>query len=163
MYGVYPADYLIQTKIQKKKNKTSARAIIVNTDESFKPGAHWQALFIPAGDHSSKKKRRRCFFFDSYGRPPTSQYIREYIKSVSELTKWNTQQLQAYDSLYCGEWCCVFLACVLKGIKQKEFYDHFSTTDYKANDEKMMHEFCTMFRGYKNKSKIRQICCTFSK
>lgn len=62
IYGVYPADYLIQTKIQKKKNKTSARAIIVNTDESFKPGAHWQALFIPAGDHSSKKKRRRCFF-----------------------------------------------------------------------------------------------------
>lgn len=83
--GVYPCDSLLLRKVLQKQDTKSARAIIVNTDESNKPGTHWQAIFIPARE--SKEKRRRCYFFDSYGRPPTGHYIREYIKSITDETR----------------------------------------------------------------------------
>lgn len=127
IYGVYPADYLIQTKIQNKKKQDISSCDHCKHRRKLQTGRSLASIVYTCGRSQQQKETKKMFFFDSYGRPPTSQYIREYIKSVSELTKWNTQQLQAYDSLYCGEWCCVFLACVLKGIKQKEFYDHFST------------------------------------
>lgn len=159
IFGVYPCDSLKLRSVLKKQNTTSARAIIVNTDESTKSGTHWQALFIPA--RKSKEKRRTCYFFDSYGRPPTNNYIREYIKSLTHVTHWNSIQLQAYNSLYCGEWCCVFLSFMLRGIGMNKFYDHFSTTDFKLNDDTMMYEFCRISNTLTKKPKIRQICCAF--
>lgn len=58
--GVYPCDHLSFAHTLMKKDKTSAIALIVNTDPSDKPGIHWQAIWIP--EASDVKQTRSCFF-----------------------------------------------------------------------------------------------------
>ena len=54
--GVFAADNL-------PKYFTRPAAFVVNTDKHNLPGSHWIAMFID--------QKNTCFFFDSFGMPPT--------------------------------------------------------------------------------------------
>lgn len=159
--GVYSCDYLSRSKVRCRKNKTNARAIIVNLDESDKPGSHWQALWIPT-KNDPEHTQRTCVFFDSYGRPPTNKHIQKYIKDVSQITKWKKKQLQSFESVYCGEWCCIFLWSMLNGYSINDFYESFSSQNFEKNDQNVLRMFCSLFSAVKSNKKVRQICCKFS-
>lgn len=151
-YGVYSCDELeqleppIQTKI----------ALIINTDPSNKPGMHWQCLWI-IDDRTS-------YFFDSYGRPPTNHYIKEFIKKNSNETVWKNQQLQSFDSLLCGEYCCIFLWNMWDGLSIDNFYKLFSKNgiDYEKNDKQLRKLYKDMFGCKLCAQKTLQTCKSFN-
>ena len=111
--GVYPSDHLPCVSI------LSARApccYIVNSDPCTEPGTPWVAFF-----QSSPKTLE---FFDSYGKTPAF-----YGLSIPNTmaVKYNPTQLQADNSLLCGQWCILFLHRRTQGINFSPLIRRFSS------------------------------------
>lgn len=153
--GVFSCDQLKNLR----KNDKRAVALIVNTDSSENAGIHWQAIWIPPQE---LKEERKCYFFDSYGRPPMNDEIRKFITNNTDITIWYNQQLQGFDSICCGEWCCVFLSCVSDGCSTERFCRQFSSSNFTKNDHKILGMYNTIFFVKNSKMKTRQICCKYS-
>lgn len=101
-------------------------AIIINTQEHWKSGQHWVALYI--------NKFGYGFYFDSYGLPPYISYHVDRIKKNCKRYDWNQNQLQGYDTKVCGQYCVVFLYYMQEGKSIKNFNKLFSNS-YKENDK----------------------------
>lgn len=87
--GVFASDNL-PTNVQ-----LSEYAFIVNTDPSWKPGEHWQAVVI---------KENVCFFFDSFGGKPEIDSIRSFCKQFSNCY-YNAVGHQSINEETCGAFC----------------------------------------------------------
>jgi hypothetical protein len=151
--GVFPID-----KIPKKIKKTPS-LLVINTDESTKPGTHWQAIFIP---------KSGCIeFFDTYGRLPNSKYLMKFFKENSNCIRLSyKQQLQSFFSKVCGQYCCLYLLHRIKKKSFKSFLNQFNSTSFIKNDLKAIKNFHTNFKTTKSiiiQRKHRlQSCCTFA-
>lgn len=89
--GVFPRD-----KIPSITSYPSS--IIVNTDDSSKPGTHWVAM---------RFTERECEYFDSFGMPPLHS---EMIRAVAKRRLvWNGRCIQHPRSRSCGEFCIAFV------------------------------------------------------
>lgn len=157
---VLPCDKLSTLHKVLKRQKKSAVALIVNTDTSDKPGSHWESIFIPA--EKKFNQSRTCFFFDSYGHPPNNKFIKDFIKSSSKISKWSIQQLQGYNSVICGEWCCLFLLSMTKGCSFPSFFKQFSRKNFEANDVEALKFFDKIFSTNQIPKTILQSCCKYS-
>ena len=93
--GVYPSDHLPCVTILASR---APCCYIANSDPCTELGSHWVAFF-----HSSPKTLE---FFDSYGKTPA--YYGLSIPNTMSL-KYNTLQQQADPSLFCCQWCILFL------------------------------------------------------
>jgi hypothetical protein len=82
--------------------------MVVNTDPSDKPGAHWVAIYINADGVVD--------YFDSYGQAPQVPAIAEWIERQSPPdVNVNSQTLQSLVSAACGQHCIHFLIVRCKG------------------------------------------------
>lgn len=158
--GVYPCDQLSSVHSLIEENNRIPIALIINTDPSDKPGSHWEGIWI--SENTDLEQPRTCFFFDSYGRPPINDHIREFIKSSTQITTWYNQQFQSFDSVCCGEWCCVFLWCMANGCSSASFLEQFYSKNYEQNDDKVLKIFHSIFSTKQLPKKIQQICCKYS-
>ena len=80
--GVYPAD----------KIPTPSKlpfGVIVNTDPSTKPGTHWVAIWINRNGYGE--------YFDSFGLPPLTPQIYEYLEEYT--TRWNYNKCAIQSTL----------------------------------------------------------------
>lgn len=129
------------------KNKNSV--YIINTDPSTKSGTHWLCLWI-------SKRKQFSYFFDSYGRPPIfNKYIQNFIETHCKIIHWNVKQIQAYNSFVCGEYCCLFAACLSNKKHPKCFFKQFENS-YKQNDKLAKILFWCLFK----KTKQVRLCKT---
>jgi hypothetical protein len=96
---------------------------IFNTQSRDNEGEHWLAVFI--------NKRKKCYFFDSYGLSPQYYHFSAYINSISDSFNWNMKRLQG-DSSYCGFYCIAFLHSICRN-ELNLFYLNFSN-DFNKND-----------------------------
>ena len=71
-------------------------ALIANTDQ---PGTHWIAMYFVTPDE--------CEFFDSYGFPPETYDVDEYV--LRESMYFNGKPLQGLTSDVCGDYCLFYL------------------------------------------------------
>ena len=84
----------------------STYAIIVNTDNSSKPGSHWILLYVTD---------QTIYFYDSYGRNINSdmfpkdftQYIAKFVDGKT--INYNSQIIQGLTSNVCAQHCMYFL------------------------------------------------------
>lgn len=84
-------------------------AVVVNTDDSSRPGTHWVALFIVSGQTAE--------YFDSYGDPPNkniAMYLTNFI-----FVKQSNIQIQSLFSKVCGEYCIYFIVKRALGVPFK--------------------------------------------
>lgn len=116
--GVFPAD-----KVPKTVNLHSA--IVANTDPASKPGEHWVAFYFKDG---------RGIYFDSYGRPPLTKTVLDFLNANSKSWTWNKQQIQGYDTDVCGQYCIYFVQECVKGKTLHEICSKF-TDDTFTNDK----------------------------
>lgn len=116
--GVFPADQIPQ-------HWERPCALVVNTDDSSKPGTHWVAIYVSADGHAS--------YFDSYGLPPTVEAHLDRIRRNSTSYEWSIPQLQSIDSSVCGQFCIAFLFYMSHGYDLRRFCSLFST-DTVEND-----------------------------
>jgi len=98
-------------------NRKTCIGIIFNTDPHDKGGSHWIANFIDI-------KRKRCYYFDSYGMKPPKQ-IHKFmqwlgIQEPKIKLGWNGRRFQ-YSNTECGMYCMYFLDRMISG----ESFLHF--------------------------------------
>ena len=74
-------------------------AVVVNTDDSSRPGEHWVALYVPSEDTVE--------YFDSYGDEP-NENLSHYIGLFPDV-KRSEESLQSLFSKVCGQYCIYFV------------------------------------------------------
>lgn len=111
--GVMPCNQL-PTKLSK-----APACLIVNTDPSWKQGAHWLAVYMD--------ENRNLEFFDSYGRDSNKyRLIHDFLKRNSaDPWKMNTKQLQGPLSSTCGQFCLYFLLWRCRGVSFEKIMSGF--------------------------------------
>jgi len=131
---VDPRDYLPLSEPQ----STRPYGWIVNTDTSDLPGTHWVAVFIP------KDADAPAEYFDSYGMPPATRDIRQFLainspppSNHSSRYTCNTVVLQDYDTSTCGYWALWFL---------RERFRHKSMAQIVAGARQFCSPDCTVYR-----------------
>ena len=117
-YGVFPQNRLPIVLMPKPFK------IIVNLDESWKPGSHWVAIY--------SQKHGPTVYFDSFGRPPTP-VIETFIERNSPDGWFYTREkLQGDLSTLCGLYCIMFLNyCPRITYFLSKFKDCDNFNDYK--------------------------------
>jgi len=123
--GVLACDQL--NLVKKKKF-----AIIINTDDSTKPGLHWLSIF---------KESDNCEiveFFDSFSLPVSfyNDKIGSFLSKFSRV-RTSTAQMQSTFSDVCGQFSVYFLVSRIHGIPYSVIVNSFSRSDLLKNDEKV--------------------------
>ncbi len=116
--GVLPIDELKNLKFRKPCS------LIINTDESSKPGEHWIALFITRNGYLE--------YFDSYGNKPFKKEIFQFIKKHRMKLTYNKKKIQNSLSINCGKFSLLFLLLRARGLSMKKIIKLF--VNNKNND-----------------------------
>ena len=107
--------------------------VIINTDESNKPGEHWVAIHI---DESGIGE-----YFDSYGLPPMHREFWEFLlEHAPGGFFYNNIPLQCSVCVTCGEFCVAYLKLRLRGHTYCDFISLFSRNTLK-NDSLVKRYF----------------------
>lgn len=127
-YGVFPINRLPLIMLPKPFK------IIVNLDESWKPGSHWVAVY--------SQQNGPTIYFDSFGRYPLPE-IETFIERNSPNGWYHTKEkLQGDLSTLCGFYCVKFLNhCPDVTLFLNKFKDCAISNDY------------NLMKKLKNKSK----------
>ena len=104
--------------------KQFPKSLIINTDDSSKPGEHWVALVL---------YRRKCFYFDSFGLPIVDQCIIKFLKRYQKVT-YSSTCIQDVTSNQCGQFCIAFIHNVNSKISYSKFVNMFNVVNLKYND-----------------------------
>ena len=111
--GVYAVDQL-------PKNLEYG-AYVINTDEHYKPGEHWVAVYY---DEKSKD------YFDSYGILPIDSRIEKFC---GKEFVYNNVKLQKTYSNACGFYCIYFILKRVRGIDMENivyYLNRITDSDY---------------------------------
>lgn len=101
---------------------------VINTDEGFKLGTHWQAIL-------SLKRFPHCYFFDSFGKPPNNVFA-DFMRTGSKAIMYNDSELQMSTSITCGYFCIY----IIKGCEVENYYDVLYELDQRpsrVNEDKI--------------------------
>ena len=112
---------------------------VINLDDSFsgRGGTHWVAFI---------KKNKINLYYDSFGLPPPTSLVGNIQKKNDGSIIYNIDQIQHFDSIYCGWFCILFIFLfvhnevntVPKAKKYvNEFNNLFSLKNRKSNDQKL--------------------------
>jgi Adenovirus endoprotease len=93
--GTYPRDLLPIKKI-----KIRPCALIINTDDSSKPGEHWVSIYMDVSGTAE--------YFDSFGFMPMHDEIYNFLyrNKITNLI-YNPNQIQSITSKTCGAYCVI--------------------------------------------------------
>jgi hypothetical protein len=119
--------------------------LVVNTDESTKPGEHWTALAI----------LDKIYFMCSYG-VPMENYADNFAKLAKRLGKRVVQRktcLQNDGSDVCGKYALYYLSCKFKN---QNFYSKFSKNTYR--NDLLVNTFISKINKCIEKAEYVQSC-----
>lgn len=119
-FGVFPCNRLPKFKLLKPTG------IIINVDESYKPGSHWIAIYLP--------KQGNAVYFDSFGQPPTGLIQSFLEEQVKNQWLYSRKKLQSDFSVSCGHFCIVFLYFALMA-DHNQFFDLLKNCKERKNEE----------------------------
>ncbi len=124
--GTYPRDLLPKEKI-----KIRPCALIVNTDESSKPGEHWLAIYLNANGTAE--------YFDSFGfMPMHNDIIKFLLRNNIKSLIYNPNQIQSITTKTCGAYCVLFVKFKCLNYDFCDLMNCFSNNKYK-NDVKIFY------------------------
>lgn len=112
--GVLPGNHLYNLK--------NNGFVIVNTDECYKTGRHWVALYL--NDFT-------CEFFDSLGQSPT-HYHNSWHKFLFEKSGeyiFNDRRIQKLNSDDCGKYCIIYVILRSRGLEFKTIIEMIQNID----------------------------------
>lgn len=129
--GVFPSD-----KVPVVNKYPSA--LIANTDPHNQPRTHWIAMYFVTPDESE--------FFDSYGFPPETYGMDEYVLRTS--TYFNDKPLQGLTSDVCGDYCLFYLLHRAQNVDLNTIQAKFKRYDSQWNDAQVaqfIHSYVQSF------------------
>ena len=114
-------NFNVQHMRDQRKNKLG---FIFNTDDHFKSGSHWIAMFVDLG-------KKRWFFFDSNGTKPPREITKLMIKIQKQcLQKCNMNLkldsnhpfVHQHSNTECGMYCLYFIVSLLKNTHNMNYF-----------------------------------------
>ena len=113
----------LPSKVEKKPT-----IIIMNDENSTKPGRHWVCVFIP--------KKGECCFFDSLGKSPLtySEHLHNLMLSIYPRYYCNKFSYQAIDSNSCGKFCLYFVISRAKGLSVEKILNSLCHSNKYVNE-----------------------------
>ena len=112
--------------------KQFPRSLIINTDDSSKPGDHWVGLVLI---------KDKCFYFDSYGLPILQKNIVNFLKNRYRTATVNDVCIQDTFSNLCGKFTIAFVSLVRNEGQYKKFISMFDPNKLVKNDQKILKMF----------------------
>lgn len=106
--GVFPSDVI-------PKSRKSLWSVIFNLSAHDEEGSHFIAI---------TKRKRKIFYFDSFGKNCTNINLLEFLKSFGLDIEYNSIKIQDDRSSLCGYYCFYFL--YEYSVKNKS-YENFIT------------------------------------
>ena len=106
--------------------KQFPRSLIINTDDSSKPGDHWVGLVL---------NKKKCYFFDSFGIPIVEKNIVQYLYQKYPTAVVNTVCIQDTFSELCGMFVIGFVSFVKDEQDYEKFLSIFDLQNLGKNDE----------------------------
>ena len=125
--GTFPLDRLPDLP------KKFPKSIIINTDQSNKPGDHWIAIVLT---------EKHAYYFDSFGLGIVDQQIRQFLLPRYSSIIFNSLCIQHILSDKCGYYCIYFVQNVHNYKSYYKFLSHFMIDNLKQND-------CIVMQGVK--------------
>ena len=125
--GTFPLD-----RLPELPNKFP-KSIIINTDQSNKPGDHWIAIILT---------EKHAYYFDSFGLGIVDQQIRQFLLPRYSSIIFNSLCIQHILSDKCGYYCIYFVQNVHNYKSYYKFLSHFMIDNLKQND-------CIVMQGVK--------------
>ena len=148
MRGVFPSDKLPIVN-------EYPSALIANTDPHDQPGTHWTAMYFVTPDESE--------FFDSYGFPPETYDMDEYV--LRESTYFNDKPLQGLTSDVCGDYCLFYLLHRARNVDLNTIQAKFKRYDSQWNDAQVAQFIHSYFQSITSVStrfqREEQVCKSF--
>ena len=95
--------------------------LVLNNKNRGCTGEHWLAIYFD--------KKKRGYFFDSYGQSAASFKLEKYMKKHSKSLKENKVKLQSDTSSYCGVYAVLFLLHMSNNLTLESFLRKFKTPD----------------------------------
>jgi len=125
-YNVVPCDYLDTLDVP-----YYPMCLVVNTEDSTKPGAHWTAFF-------REDSNSPLTFFCSYGLgiETYGTHFTTFISRLNTTVIENNRSLQAMGSTVCGQYVIYFLVKMYYGCCLMSIYCNFTSNPY-LNDLKV--------------------------
>lgn len=122
--GVFPCN--IHPKLDKNMSNFS---IIFNESKHDESGSHFVAIY---------SDKDIVYYFDSLGLKCENEYILKFVKTFNKSFIQNKQQIQSYNSIFCGYFCLAFIIFMFQEKNFsciKQFYNLFSEKNLKLNDK----------------------------
>lgn len=125
--GVFSSD-----TVPIKSLTTFPYTVIINTDESGKPGKHWIAMH--------KDIMQKGWYFDSFGAPPK---LPEFLAIMDSCSDWsyNSVQIQSGLSTVCGQYCLFFITHCARGYSMEEIVRALYHEDDTMVNDAIVNEF----------------------
>ena len=102
------------------------KSIIINTDQSNKPGDHWIAIVLMTEKHA--------YYFDSFGLGIIDQQIQKFLLPRYSSIIFNSLCIQHILSDKCGYYCIYFVQNVHNLQSFYKFLSNFAVDNLKQND-----------------------------
>jgi hypothetical protein len=144
-YKVNLEQVLMKDELRSYTIKPNSNYIINLQSSTAGKGSHWTSI---------STTKSHAFYFDSFGSPPPIE-VKVFIEKVFPKYGYNSKEIQALDSVYCG-WFCIYLFIYLKKVTINTFYETCNgfTNSFELNrrlNDLLVREY---FRKIKPKSKI---------
>lgn len=135
-HGIFPVDLL-----PRYRPTFSPCFIIVNLDQSDRPGSHWVLVFFPQKTSESKG---RVFLFDSFGMDAEQQDMLSAF--LGKDYSYNRIKLQHQQSQSCGFFVLYVALLLSRGVAPSSVVDYFSRTNLSTNDGILKRAVRKMFQ-----------------
>ena len=112
--------------------KKFPRSLIINTDDSSKPGNHWVGLVL---------NKNKCYYFDSFGVPILEKNIIHFLNHRYSTAIVNNTCIQDAFSSLCGKFTIAFVAYVKDERQYHKFISVFDPNEPYKNDQKILKIF----------------------
>jgi len=100
--------------------------LILNTQESSRPGKHWVSIWIQSDQKSE--------FFDSFGLGPSTYGFDTFLQRVSKRYSYNGEVLQSANSDTCGLYALFYILLKVRDYQMSDILNYFSKDDTLMND-----------------------------
>jgi len=100
-------------------------SLIFNESKHNEEGTHFVAVFA---------NKHNLYYFDSLGLKLENDYIKLFCNSQGRRLVENNQQIQSFDSLFCGYFCVCFIMYMETTMNYSKFCEHFCKSNLKTND-----------------------------
>src|SRR5437764_6258581 len=110
--GVFPINHIPHSLAPRPSG------LIINLDESYKPGSHWVAIYFSI--------QGPAHYFDPFGAPPPNHIVTFLDRNSKSGWLFNASKFQGELSYLCGYYCVMFIKY---GPNFRAFYQKLNSCD----------------------------------